>query len=159
MLRATTLCIRRLYADRRGVAALEFAMVAVFMSILLFGAYDFGNAVQEQIALQQAVRAGGSYAQTRPTDVSGIQGAVSSALPAGWTLTGTTASVACYCLNPTSGATTALASCTDANLGTCTGVNIGKMVTVTATMPYTSIGPIFAAAIPNNTAQYVTRVQ
>jgi hypothetical protein len=33
------------------------------------------------------------------------------------------------------------------------------VVTVTATMPYTVVSPLFAAAIPNNTARYVARFQ
>ena len=151
--------LRRLHQDRRGVAAVEFAIIATIMVTLLLGTYDFGNAAQEQIALQEAVRAGGAYAQSRPSNVAGIQSAVANALPAGWALTGGVAAVACYCLNPATNAKTALGACTDANFGTCTGANIGKLVTITATMPYTHVGSLFATALPNNTAQYAARIQ
>jgi Flp pilus assembly protein TadG len=161
MPRAITRPIRHLCRDRRGVAAVEFAIIATIMVTLMLGAYDFGNAAQEQVALQEAVRAGGAYAQSRPSDLTGIRNSVANALPAGWALSnaGGVAAVACFCLNPATGVTTPLGSCTDANLSSCTGANIGKVVTVTATMPYTHIGSLFAAVIPNNTAQYAARIQ
>jgi Flp pilus assembly protein TadG len=153
--------LRRLQRDRRGVSAIEFAVIAPIMATLMLGAYDFGNAAQQQIDLQEAVRAGGAYALNHPTDVSGIQTIVTNSLPNGWTLTnqGAVAAVACSCLNPTNGATTALAGCTATNLANCTAPNAGIMVSITATMAYTAIDRLFAAAIPNNSATYVTRVQ
>ncbi|MDR3531989.1 MAG: pilus assembly protein [Rhodopila sp.] len=78
--------IRQFLIDRRGVSAVEFAIMASVMVMLMLGAYDLGNAAQEQIALQAAVQAGGSYALRYPTNPSSVQNAVTAALPAGWTL-------------------------------------------------------------------------
>jgi Flp pilus assembly protein TadG len=149
-------CLRR---DRRGVSALEFAIVAPVMVTLMLGAYDLGNAAQRQIDLQEAVRSGGAYALNHPTDVSGIRTIVTNSLPAGWTLTnpGGVAAVACSCLNPTAGTTTGLGGCTTANFDTCTAPNDGMVVSITATMAYTTLTPFLATAIPNNSATYVTR--
>ena len=149
----------RVRCDRRGVAALEFAVVAAIMVTLMLGAYDLGNAAQRQIGLQEAVRAGGAYALNHPTDVTGIRTMVTNALPAGWTLTnsGGVAAVACSCLNTTAGTTTGLGGCTTANFDTCTAPNGGMLVSITATMAYTALTPFLAAAIPNNSATYVTR--
>jgi len=149
----------RLHPDRRGVSALEFAIIAPIMVTLMLGTYDFGNAVQQQIDLQEAVRAGGAYALSHPTDVGGIQNIVKNSLPTGWALTNTggVATVACSCLNPTSGSVTGLSGCTDNDFATCKTPSTGTMISITATMLYTAIDPVFTAVIPNNTATYVTR--
>jgi Flp pilus assembly protein TadG len=149
----------RLHRDRRGVSALEFAIIASIMVTLMFGAYDLGNAAMHQIQLQQAVRLGGAYAMNRPTDVAGIRAAVASAVPADWTLTnpGGMAAVACSCLDPAGGGTTALAGCGSADFDTCTTPSTATMISITATTAYTSLTPLFAGAIPNNSATYATR--
>ena len=152
--------LTNLPSDRRGVAAIEFAMIGSLAAVLVLGAYDFGNAAQQQIQLQEAVRSGGAYAMNHATDVSGIQSVVTSALPSGWTLTNTggVATVACSCLNPSTGNVTSLAGCSPTNFDTCASGS-GVMVSITATMAYTSVDPVFAAAIPQLSATYVTRFQ
>jgi Flp pilus assembly protein TadG len=75
--------------DRRGVAALEFALVATVMLILLLGGYDVANVIQIRLQLQQALRVGGQYAMAYPTQdlgnnaagQNGIILAVKQALP------------------------------------------------------------------------------
>jgi Flp pilus assembly protein TadG len=143
-------CLGRLgrtMRDQRGVSALEFSIIATFMVTLMLGAFDFGNAAQQQIALQEAVRTGGEFARFFPTNQTGIQNAVLNALPSGWTVTGGVPSVSCTC----SGATV---TCT--NPGTCAPP---FLITITASRAYTALTPVFAAAIPSNTATYVTRIQ
>ena len=81
--------------DRRGVAAVEFALIMPVLVTLLFGVYHIGNAVHEMLLLQQALRAGGLYALSFPTQLgadllpttpnNGILLAIQEALPAGWT--------------------------------------------------------------------------
>ena len=141
-------------ADTSGVAALEFSMIAMLMISLLLGAFDLGNAAQQQIRLHQAVRAGTAYGTTFPTDTAGIQAKVLAALPSGWSLTSPPA-VSCSCLDPSTNAATA----TSCALPTCTAPATGKLLSVTATMPYASLTPLFAGAIPNNTASHVIRYQ
>jgi len=140
---------RAISRDRRGVAAVEFAIIALVMVTLMLGAYDFGNAAQEQIALQAAVQAGGDFAQRYPTFPTQIQAAVTAALPAGYTLSAAP-TVTCTC-----GAAATAYTCT-APPSTCVPP---MLISVTATMPYVSIDPLFAAALPNNTASYVVRFQ
>jgi hypothetical protein len=134
--------------------------ISTILATLMLGAYDLGNAAQQQIQLQEAVRSGGAFAANWPTNVSGIQNAVASALPAAWKLTnpGGVATIACSCLNASTGVATVLGSCTTANFDTC-AANSGLLISVTATMAYTSVDTLFAAAIPNLSASYVTRFQ
>jgi Flp pilus assembly protein TadG len=70
---------------RRGVAALEFALIAPVMILLLLAAYDIGNAVDEQMVLQQALRAAGQYAISFPNNNSGILEAIQQGYPKSWT--------------------------------------------------------------------------
>jgi Flp pilus assembly protein TadG len=146
--------------DRCGASATEFAIIGSLLATLMFGAYDLGNAAQQEIQLQEAVRSGGAFAINWPTNVAGIQDAVASALPTGWVLTnpGGVAVVACSCLNASSGAVTNLAGCTTANFDTC-AAGSGLLISVTAAMAYTSVDTLFAAAIPQLSASYVTRFQ
>ena len=81
--------------DRRGIAAAELAMIAPVLVALLFGVYHIGNAVHEMLLLRQALRAGGLYALSFPTQLgadilpatpdNGILLAIQEALPAKWT--------------------------------------------------------------------------
>lgn len=142
----------RFCRDRHGTSAIEFAIIAPVMLLLMLGAYDLGNRAQQEIQLQQAVRSGGLYAAYRPTDVSGIQTSVSDALPTGWSLN-SPATVVCGCV---AGAAFPSPSCTAANLDTCTGAGAAKLVTITATMSYAALMPQFAST---NTAIYVTLLQ
>src|SRR5690242_2611612 len=89
--------LARVAYDQDGVSALEFSIIATFMIALMFGAFDIGNAAQQQIALQEAVRSGGEFARFFPTNQTGIQNAVLNALPGGWTITGGNPTVSCTC--------------------------------------------------------------
>ena len=141
----------RLRRDRRGVSAIEFAFIAPVMIMLMLGAFDFGNAAQQQIQLQQAVRAGGAYAISRPTDLAGIQEAVSAGLPDRWKLSGSVTTT-CSCSDGSLSAGT----CDAPGLGGCSA-NSAKTISITATLAY---APLFFTAIPTNpTATYVVRFQ
>jgi hypothetical protein len=119
------------------------------------GPVALGNAAQQQIQLQEAVRSGGAYAMSRPTDLPGIQNAVAAAVPVGWPAV--SVSVSCSCMDPGSGALTSLPSCLATDLDSCSATS-GKAISVTATMAYTALSPLFA--LPNTTAAtYVVRFQ
>lgn len=67
--------LRRLGRDRRGVAAVEFALIAPIMCLLYFGMAEYG---QSQMAYRKAVRTAASIgdlvAQSTTTSVSGAGG-------------------------------------------------------------------------------------
>lgn len=138
----------KLMRDQRGVAALEFAVIGGLMVTLMLGAFDFGNAAQEQIALQQAVRSGGEYAVNFPAaPASAIQTAVSTAVAnAGLTLSAAP-SVACSC----DGAEYACGS-------PPSNCPAPVDVAVSATAPFVSVGAI-PIGISSNTANYVVRIR
>jgi Flp pilus assembly protein TadG len=72
-------------ACRRGTAAVEFALVAPFLLLLLGGIVELGRAVYDSAALAGAARAGAQYAWIQPNDNAGIVAAAAAAsgLPAG----------------------------------------------------------------------------
>ena len=144
--------VRDLHFDQSGVSAIEFAIIGSCTIALISGAYDLGNAAQQQIALQEAVRTGGQYAVHFPTNPSAIQSAVKSALPTGWNLSTSNGNpvVTCSC-----GVAGAYDDCANPP-STCTSP---MLVTITAQMAYTALTPIGAVLPSNLTATYVTRFQ
>lgn len=56
--------VRNFYRFRRendGVAAVEFALIAPTLLLLLIGMYDFGNFLNKQMRLENAARAAAEY--------------------------------------------------------------------------------------------------
>jgi Flp pilus assembly protein TadG len=49
-------------ADREGSAAIEFALSLPFLTLLLVGAFDYGNLAYTMMEVQQAAHAGAFYA-------------------------------------------------------------------------------------------------
>ena len=130
--------------DRRAVAAVEFAIIASFLLMLLLGLYDIGNAVHERLLLQQALRAGGQYAmafpdQTGDTDSpdNGIVQAIEQALPAN----GTGVTIATPVMSPEAGS------------------GPPYYITLGATRPYSAFLPFLRGLLTENAASYVVRVQ
>lgn len=142
--------------DRSGVAAAEFAVIATVMLTVLLGVFDLGNAVQERMQLEQALRAGAQYALSWPDRTTGstesIQAAITAALPARWTgAVVTVGALQCYCWS--SGGGEALGDC----YTTCpAGTTKRSYVTLTAT---NSATPFLLSALTGNSASYVVRFQ
>ncbi len=143
--------------DRRGVAALEMSVIGMMMVSLMLAAYVLGNAAQQEVALQQAVRTAGEYAITNPSDVTGMQNVVVGALPAGWHLSSTPA-VACYCLDTTTGSTSALNGCDATSQATCMGNTPGVLVSISATLPIQFMSGLSSTLLSSTTATYAVRV-
>ena len=108
------------------------------MASLLLSTYDIGNAVQQQLQLEQALRAAGQYAMSFPTQTGGLNStnngivlAIQQALPANLLPS----------LTPTATAT--------ANPGP------SYIIKLSATLTYSS----FLLPITNLSASYVVRVQ
>jgi Flp pilus assembly protein TadG len=139
--------IRLFWRDRRAVSAIEFAMIAPIIVMLMLGAYDLGNAAQQQIALQQAVRTGGQYAMHFPTYLKPLQSVVQDALPTGLTLKAPPVAT-CSCGGVGYDCSTPPLTCTPP---------MPMLVTITAQMDYNALTPIGAALPRTFTATYVTR--
>lgn len=61
-------------SDRQGAAAVEFAMVAPILCLMILGTIELGRAIQVQMALTNAVREGcRGYADSLATLPSGYQ--------------------------------------------------------------------------------------
>ena len=71
--------LRRFLADRGGVSAVEFAIVAPFLIGMLIPVTDLGLAFAKKTQLHNAVRAGTQYALVNGWDVNGITSAVNAA--------------------------------------------------------------------------------
>jgi Flp pilus assembly protein TadG len=142
--------IRKFFRDRRGVAALEFMIMGPVLVILVFAGFQFGDVIQKQIALQQAVKSGGEYARYFPTAEAGIKSTITNALPPGFTLSSGSPTVACFCNG-------ALLSCT--SIGTGTTCTPPLLVNVQATMPASVLNLIIWSATIPNVASYEVRVQ
>lgn len=82
---------------RKGLAAIEFALVAPITVLLLVGVMDLGNALQQKQRLSAAAQAGAAYALTFPADSAGIQAAINRML-SGWSgVTVTVPAPVCEC--------------------------------------------------------------
>ena len=160
---------RQCLGDEEGTSAVEFALIAPVFVLLLLGTIDIGGAIYDRFALSGAVSAATQYAilnassvnstngQALALSLANVVGAANSAVPitavvtvndgptatvtAGVATVGGTPNLAdsCYCPTPASGGGIiwgAGLSCGS----TCSGGGIaGKYVTITASMPFTSI--------------------
>jgi Flp pilus assembly protein TadG len=171
---------RRLRGDRRGAAAVEFALMTPFLLGLLVPIADVGAYVYSSMQLQLAAQAGAEYAARHDWDPNGILSAMQNAAPrlnlstndtsvpnATDLLPGTcypsgascsTANAAftagnvqaCGCVDPTSGAMNTVA-CTNPR-STCagTGLTSGVYYTIGAQMRYHTVTGLQYPFIANN---------
>jgi Flp pilus assembly protein TadG len=135
--------------DRRGVASWEFLLIASALFTLLLALAGFGDVTQRGIAIHTAVKAGGEYARFFPTDQTGIQNAVTGALPSGWALSATP-TVTCSC----AGVAT---SCK--GIATGTTCNAPFLVKISASMPASTVTTLLWSGSFNNSASYEVRIQ
>jgi len=70
----TTTPTTNLLHDRRGVAAVEFALLTPVFCLLLAGIVDLGGALYTKFKLDSAVTAGANYAQINAGNVSSTNG-------------------------------------------------------------------------------------
>jgi Flp pilus assembly protein TadG len=115
---------------REGNAAVEFAFVAPLFIWMFVFMIDYGGQVLEAMSLDSAVRSGMEYARQFPEDTTGITSAVTNSAKTSSVSVSVTQS--CECTAGTS------VSCTAPCAG---GESLMKLVTVSATSPYTTIIP------------------
>jgi Flp pilus assembly protein TadG len=131
--------IRRLCMARRGSAAVEFALMAPVIAVILVGVADWGIAIEQRERLQTAARAGAQIALSRPTETTAIEAAVNSAAGSLTGLNVSSSGIFCSCDG------TAMGTCTDSCAGT-----IATYVTVGVSRPYSRISPTGPSTISAN---------
>jgi len=140
--------------DRKGTAAIEFALASPFFLALLIGLVDVGFGAYESMQVQNAAEAGALYAAKYGFSSAGISAAVANALGAGSGVSASPAPVEfCGCPS-TSGVTSASCTSTCAN-----GNSPGTYVQVDAALPYQAILSFPGLPIPATlTGQSVVRI-
>ncbi|MFT8246974.1 TadE/TadG family type IV pilus assembly protein [Roseomonas sp. BN140053] len=130
--------------DRRGVSAVEFALVAPALLLLLFSMYDVGSAMWRTMRLEMAARAGAQYAFARPQDTAGITNTVLDQVTGWKNVTVSSPQMVCRCDNG------AAADCTTGSCTTGTVVQapIGY-ISITVTQPFQPISPISTYLLPH----------
>ena len=151
--------LQRSATDCSGAAALEFALIGALLVALLLVAFDIGIAVLQYTELNTAVRAGGLYAVTFPTDINGIKDAVKNSLPSAMQPSVTT-TVGCECSD--SGGSTDICESSGA-CGACGSSTAQRFVHVATTVQssavtwFTTLLAITPLSAPS--ACYVARVK
>lgn len=136
--------------SRSGVAAVEFAVIAPVLTVLLAGATNVGLAVDHSIRLANAARAGAQFATVQQNNMAGAQTAAQNMMPGA-----TVALPVMTCICPPTGSATGttVVACTS----TCAG-GMARYISVTVTMPPTQIpGLAFVTTAASRTV--VARVQ
>lgn len=136
-----------LIRNKRGVATIEFALVSLFMFGTIMVALDFGFNAQQRLKLGSAVEQASiiAYNQQTGSDTSVISNFIAAAAgtKAAPTVTitcngtGTCGDGKCSCINSTTGAFVAAASCN----ATCSGSSAvsGNYMKIVASSTYTSV--------------------
>jgi len=140
--------------NNAGTAAIEFALIAPVLLILLAGLVEIGFAVREAMMVQEAAEAGASYAVQSGWDSTGILNAVTTATGASNIDASPAPQLFCGCPSE-SGVTHVLctATCTD-------GGGPGQYVRVDASIPHATILSYLGLPIPSTlTAHAVVRIQ
>jgi Flp pilus assembly protein TadG len=144
MLHRLPASLRPLLRHRRGISALEFALIAPTLALIIFAMVDVGGAAFQYIELVQGLSAGSEYAMNHSSDTSGIKAAVTAALPSGWSNV-TVGAPRYFCLSsanscsspPASGATSPITASTCCPSGSC--ASPGQAIYLTASRPNSSI--------------------
>lgn len=126
-----------LWRAREGVAAVEFALIAPFLILLLGGAVSLGEALRVRIAVGAAARAGAGWAQLNGFDTAAIAAVAQAATGlSGVTVTATRTAAACT--SPSS----PLLAPADGAVCPGTGAPPGTYVTVATSVSYTYVIPL-----------------
>jgi Flp pilus assembly protein TadG len=131
--------IRQKLAEDAGQSLVELALVLPLFVLLLFGAVEVARLAYASIEVNNAARAGASYAaqnHTTASDTTNISLAATNEAPNITSMSATT-SYSCYCESST-GTITSLSSCSSGvtNLTTCASPSrIVETVTVNTSAP------------------------
>jgi hypothetical protein len=135
---------------RRGVAAMELALVMPLLLLTLVFTIDLGGALEQSIRLENAARNGAQYALSYPTDTAGIRDQVLQSLP-GWTdVQIATPELRCICPGNTA------VNCTNENL--CDPNFTEQYITISVFRPHrpilrTSFNPLGSVPVVQGRAE------
>ena len=130
------LLIKTFQRDERGASAIEFAVIASFLSIILLYAVDVANFMYRQMQVTGAVRAGAQYALVNPNNLTDalVTAVVTNAGP----LTGLTVTTDltdnCGCSDGTKFLCSSVTTCSGGTTG-----RIQRYATINASYTYTWI--------------------
>jgi len=145
------------FADRKGGAAIEFALVSPLLLTLLAGIVEIGMAGYQAMQVQSAVEAGALYAaQNGASDLAGVAQAVVNATgTAGITAVPAPTS---FCGCPK--AAGVLSQGSDCTTVCSDGKAPGQYVLVNASLPHQTLVPFLSLPLPATlTASTTIRVQ
>ena len=119
-----------------GNAAVEFAILAPILTVLVAGLGDMASAVNLATKLNSAARAGATYAMVYPSDTNGVKVAAQAATNDSGMTVGTP-SLYCTCGSSAVSVSNPTLNCTT---GTCASGKVKKWyVSVATTQTYTPI--------------------
>jgi Flp pilus assembly protein TadG len=141
---------------RGGIAAVEFAVGAAFLSLALLGLYDFGRASWQRMQVATAAQAGATYASGNGFNTNGIVAAVRGATELASVTATPAPSLVCGCQSGVEGIATV--ACGTKCGGTT--VDAGYYVRVNARAEYSFVFPYpFVASPVVMTASVTARLQ
>lgn len=128
--------VARLWRERRGGSAVEFALLSPILVFLAVGVYDMSVGIYCQMQINNAASAGAEFAFNNGFNAAAITAAITNATPYSSVAASPAPLQFCGCV--TNGAVTASASCG----AVCSdGATPGTYATVSASATYT---PLFA---------------
>lgn len=136
--------MQRKSLNRRGVAAVELALLAPVLLLFLFGAFDVANSTQNSIRLERAAQAGAQYALGNSSDMVAVRGAVIAAWPQLTNADVPLPVLSCQCLTVTVACNASCAS------------GLIKTITVTASR---TLVPLLLPTATRSTGHAVARLQ
>ncbi len=123
---------RHFFRCDSGMAAVEFAILASVLLLIIMGLSDYGLAIYYRMQVESASLVGAKYAAAYPTDTAGITAAVNNATPIS-AFTSVVPVKVCECAD----ALGTSVSCST----TCPGSSLNEYMSVTVTYSYV---PMFA---------------
>jgi Flp pilus assembly protein TadG len=133
-------------AARRGLAAIEFAIIAPVMAMMVMCAVDLGLAINRHMQVEDAAQAGAEYAALHGFNATSISSAVTSA--ASWTGVSASPAPTEFCGCPGASSITAATCGTTCPSGNAAAVyvTVGAKGTYSTVVHYPMLPSTFAFA-------------
>lgn len=126
----------RLLASKSGSSAVEFALIAPVVGLLLLGMFDFSRLLSRKMAVDNAARAGAEYAVRFGYDSSNIAAAITAATSVSGISATPSPTQSCGCPDAASGI--AVVAC---GTNCPSGGSAGKYVIINAAADYNFLFP------------------